>query len=311
VVVPIGDDRRVAGLTLPAGVLAFAERGPEWAAFVARLPRLLGEVLEEWALEVDGEPLHGHCALVVPVRHAGRAAVLKLGFPDDESEHEGLALQRWGGDGAVRLLSADPHRSALLMERLHGADLSEVSAEEACEVVARLYARLHVPAPPQLRPLTAYVGRWTEQLAALPREAPVPHRLVQHAVSLGRDLVADEASTGVMIHADLHYANVLAGDREPWLVIDPKPVSGDPHYEPAPMLWNRWDEVVASGDVRTAVRRRFHTLVDSAELDEERARDWVVVRMLHNVLWELEDHPDAPRHDYLTMCIAIAKAVQD
>jgi streptomycin 6-kinase len=292
-------------------VLAFAERGPDWAAFVARLPRVLGEVMAEWALEIDGEPLHGHCALVVPVRHAGRPAVLKLGFPDDESEHEGLGLQRWGGVGAVRLLSADPHRSALLLERLHPTDLAEVPVQEACEVVGRLYARLHVPAPPQLRPLTSYVGRWTEQLAALPRQAPVPHRLVQQAVSLGRDLVADEASIGVMIHADLHYANVLAGDREPWLVIDPKPVSGDPHYEPAPMLWNRWPEVVASGDVRTAVRRRFHTLVDIAGLDEERARDWVVVRMLHNVLWELEDHPDGPRPDYLTMCIAIAKAVQD
>jgi streptomycin 6-kinase len=77
------------------------------------------------------------------------------------------------------------------------------------------------------------------------------------------------------------------------------------------MLWNRWDEVVGSGDVRTAVRRRFHTLVDGAGLDEERARDWVVVRMLHNASWELEDNPADPDGDYLTMCIAIAKAVQD
>ena len=83
-----------------------------------------------------------------------------------------------------------------------------------------------------------------------------------------------------MIHGDLHYENVLAGDREPWLVIDPKPMSGDPHYELAPMLWNRWDEAVATGDLRIALRRRFHTLVDAAGLDEDRARDWVVVRMV-------------------------------
>jgi streptomycin 6-kinase len=292
-------------------VLAFAERGPEWAAFVERLPRLLRETGEEWDLEPDGEPWHGYCALVVPVRQAGRPAVLKLGFPDDESEHEALALQRWGGDGAVRLLSADPHRRALLLERLHTTDLSGVPVLDACEVVAERYARLHVPAPPQLRPLTSYIRGWTEQLAGVPRDARVPHRLVQQAVSLGRDLVDDAGSTGTLIHADLHYENVLAGDREPWLVIDPKPVSGDPHYEPAPMLWNRWPEVVDSGDVRTAVRRRFHTLVATAGLDEDRARDWVVVRMLHNAMWELEDHPDAPDADYLTMCIAIAKAVQD
>ena len=56
------------------------------------------------------------------------------------------------------------------------------------------------------------------------------------------------------------------------------------------MLWNRWDEVVASGDVRDAVRRRFHTLVDPAGLDEDRAADWVVLRVGRtNASWELED----------------------
>lgn len=296
---------------LPAAVLAFAERGPDWAAFVDRLPRLARELVEEWRLEPDGEPTSGWCSLVLPVRRDGVPAVLKLGWPDPEHEHEALGLQRWGGDGAVRLLAADPHRWALLLERLHPTDLHSVGDVEACEVVAGLYGRLHVPAPPQLRPLTAYVARWTDELAALPRDAPVPHRMVEHAVSLARDLVTDEASTGTLVHTDLHDANVLAADREPWLAIDPKPVSGDPHYEPAPMLWNRWDEVVASGDVRGTVRRRFHTLVDTALLDEDRARDWVVVRMLHNALWELQDHPDAPDRDWLTTCVTVAKAVQD
>jgi streptomycin 6-kinase len=311
VVVHIGHDREVPHDLLPAGVLAFVDRGPEWAAFVDRLPRLVRELVDEWELEVDGPPQHGYCSLVVPVRRGAEAAVLKLAFPDDESEHEALGLQRWAGGGTVQLLSADPHRRALLLERLHPADLSSVDVLEACDVVAGSYARLHVPAPAQLRPLTTYISRWTDDLAGLPRDAPVPHRLVQQAVSLGRELVRDEASDGVLIHGDLHYGNVLAGDREPWLVIDPKPMSGDPHYEVAPMLWNRWDEVVDSGDVRTSVRRRFHTIVDGAFLDEDRARDWVVVRMLHNALWELQDHPQDPDHDYLTMCIAVAKAVQE
>ena len=296
---------------LPPTVLGYAQRGPEWAAYVRRLPRLLRELLDEWQLTVTGSSLHGYCSVVVPVVSEGAPAMLKVGFPGEESEHEALALQRWGGDGAVRLLRADPHRWALLLERLDPTDLTTVGDLEACEVVAGLYRRLHVPAPPRLRPLTGYVARWNADLAAVARSASVPHRMVQQAVALGRDLAADPASDGVLIHGDLHYFNVLAADREPWLAIDPKPMSGDPHYEVAPLLWNRWDEVVSSGDVRTAVRRRFHTVVDAAGLDEERARDWVVVRMLHNAMWELEDQPAAPDHAYLTMCIAIAKAVQD
>ncbi len=137
----------------------------------------------------------------------------------------------------------------------------------------------------------------------------------EQALSLGRDLVADPASIGRIIHGDLHYFNVLAGDREPWLVIDPKPMSGDPHYEPAPMLWNRWDEL--ADDVRTGLRRRFHTLVDAAGLVEERARDWVVVRMVINANWAVEDAQrmsrdlDAEEREWITRCITITKAVQD
>jgi streptomycin 6-kinase len=254
---------------------------------------------------------------VLPVRADGTEAVLKVGFHDDESEHEALVLQHWGGRGAVRLLRADPRRRALLLERLDTRDLDELWDVEACEVVGGLYGRLHVPAPPQLRTVASYVQRWTAALAGLPRDAPIPRRLVEQARSLAADLTADTTGAGRIVHGDLHGANVLAADREPWLVIDPKPMSGDPHYEPAPLLWNRWDEVVASGHVRDAVRRRFHAVIDAAGLDEDRARDWVVVRMVVNAHWSVEDAHradralDAEQRAWITRCISIAKAVQD
>jgi len=304
----------MGALQLPDGVLGMARRGPDWATWVDALPGLVRELLEEWELTTDGWMMHGFCALVVPARsRSGRPVVLKVHFPDEESEHEHLALQHWHGRGAVRLLRADPHRRAMLLERLHQERLTDLDALEACAVVAGLYERLHVRALPQLRTLSAYVETWTEDLGQLPRSAPLPRRLVEQAVALGRSFVADDASVGTLVHTDLHYDNVLAADREPWLAIDPKPLSGDPHYEIAPMLWNRYDEL--GTDVRNGIRRRFHTLVDAAELDEDRARDWVVVRMLHNAMWRLQDDPGAaritPTGDYLTMCIAVAKAVQD
>jgi streptomycin 6-kinase len=303
---------------IPPALQAQADLGEDWAAWLDSLPRMAAEVVDDWQLRLDGGPTHGYCSLVVPVRTAsGRPAVLKVGFPDEESEHEHLALQHWHGRGTVQLLRADPKRRAMLLERLHAEDLTELWDVEACEVVAALYPRLHVPAPPQLRTLTSYVERWGADLAALPRDAPLPRRLVEQAVALGRDLATDPASTGTMIHGDLHYENVLAGDREPWLVIDPKPVSGDPHYEPAPLLWNRWQEMVDAGDVRDAVRRRFHAVVDAAGLDEDRARDWVVVRMLHNAMWTVRDAHAAGRpldeedQEWLTRCVTLAKAVQE
>ena len=111
----------------------------------------------------------------------------------------------------------------------------------------------------------------------------------------------------MLLHTDLHFDNVLARRVRPWLAIDPKPLSGDPCYEVAPLLWNRWPEVTASNRVRAAILDRLFTVVDAAELDEDRVRDWVVVRQLVNALWGLESPPD---QDWLTISIVIAKAAQ-
>jgi streptomycin 6-kinase len=299
-------------IEIPDGLLVVASRGQDWADWLDRLPRLTRELLDEWDLRVDGTSAYGNCALVVPVTTAdGQRAVLKVQFPHWEAETEHLALRTWAGNGVVQLLRADPRRFALLLERLEPRDLTTIDALDACEIVGSTYKRLHVPAGPQFRTLSGELKRWLERFRQLPASAPVPHRYVEQAIALSEDFVADPATDGRLIHTDLHYENMLAAEREPWLVIDPKPLSGDPHFEVAPLIWNRWDEVVASGDLRFAVKQRFYTAIDAAGLDEDRARDWVIVRQMLNVLWTLEDADESLPQDWLTRNIAIVKAIQD
>ena len=289
-------------------------------------PRVVRELLEEWRLTPDGEAFGD---TVVPVRtSSGRPAVLKVSAPRPESEHEALALQHWHGRGAVQLLRADPHRRALLLERLHREDLTGLWDREACEIAGGLYRSLHVPAPPQFGLLSSRAARWADQLEEAGRDAGVPPRMVEHARSLARDFAGDAATDGTLIHTDLHYANVLAGQREEWLAIDPEPLSGDPHFEVAPLLWHRVDEY--EGRVRDAVRDRFFAAVDAAELDgrvrdgvrdrflalvdgagleEDRARDWVIVRVMANVVGELASDHAADR-SWVSAMLAVAKAVQ-
>lgn len=302
---------------VPSGLDAQRALGPEWAAWLDTLPATARGVLDDWELTAGEEAWHGFCSLVLPVTTAdGAPAALKIGLPDDESEHEHLALQHWHGRGAVRLLRADPGRRALLLERLDLEDLTDLWDVEACEVVAGLYPRLHVAPLPQLRPQASYVDRWA---AALRRDAatvPVPRRLVEQALGLAAELTAEPATA--VLHGDLHYENVLRGERDgatAWLAIDPKPTNGDPHYELEPMLRDRYDEY--AGAVRDGIRRRFHTLVDAAGFDEDRARAWVVVRSVLNAHWAHEDAVragralDAQERAHVTSCISVAKAVQD
>ena len=253
----------------------------------------------KWNLRRDGEQTEGRASMVLPVRTAdGVPAVLKVSLTSTESEHEHLVLRRWGGDGAVRLLSADPPHRAILLERLRPQNLTTLTDVDACEVVADLYRRLHVPALPQLRTLASHLDEWTREFEALPRSAHIPHRLVEQATALARDLADQPADT--VVHGNLHYQNVLAADREPWLAIAPRPVNGDPPYELAPMLWHRWDEL--TGNVRDGVRRRFYTLIDAAGLDEHRARAWVLVRVVRQAIRDPAS---------VTKYVALAKAVQD
>ncbi len=307
-------------LTLPDGVLGMAERSPEWADWVDALPRSVADLAQEWGLTLDGIAMHGFCALVVPVARDDGPAVLKVSFPEEDTAHEHLALRTWAGRGSVRLLRADPARRALLLERLSDSKLDSIEVEEACEVVAGLYRDLHVPAGPQFPRLSEWTGQWQERLAQLSPDAPLPRRLVSQAASLARDLSVDAATDGILLHGDLHYLNVLAAEREPWLAIDPKPISGDPHLEPAPMLWNRWDEALAEGDARRAVLRRLETIVDVAGLDEDRAREWTVLRLVAFAVEQWEESRHAERRgseqtveateELITAAITIAKAAQ-
>jgi streptomycin 6-kinase len=308
-------------LTIPPTLDNQRSLGPEWADWLDRLPALAAAVLSEWELSLVGDAMHGFCSLVLPVRTpSGIEAVLKLHTDADaaESDHEHLALQRWRGRGAVRLLRADPGRRALLLERLDQVDLSDHWDVEACEIVGSLYGRLHVPPMPQLREQASYVAGWAAALARNASTVPVPRRLVDQTVSLARELGAEPATA--VIHADLHYENVLLGERggEPaWLAIDPKPANGDPHYELEPMLRNRFEEYAAAGSVRDGIRRRFHTLLDTAGFDEARARGWVIVRSILNAHWAFADAVRAGRpltteeREHVTGCISVAKAVQD
>jgi len=115
--------------------------------------------------------------------------------------------------------------------------------------------------------------------------------LVRDCSAVLRDVLPEPGDR--LLHWDLHYDNVLAplpgDDRGSWLAIDPKPLAGDPCFELLPALHNRWGDVVATGDVSGAIRRRFDLMTDVASLDRDRARAWTLARVLQNIVWELEE----------------------
>jgi streptomycin 6-kinase len=233
----------------------------------------------------DGLAACGYYGVVVPVRRGAERCVLKLTWPVERTVDEARALAAWRGQGAVLLLEADPAVGALLLERLDPTrTLDSIELRAAAQVAGRLLRRLAIPAPEGVRPLQAVAD---DIGASLPgRQArlsrPVPEGWLATADGLAHELGVSAGDR--LVHADLHYGNVLAGNREPWLAIDPKPVAGDPEHAVPELLWTRVDEL----EDAAAIRRLLAVLVGSGELDGEKARGWAIVRCVDYWLWGLE-----------------------
>lgn len=286
--------------------------GDSW---LARLPHVVREISHEWQLTPAGPVRAGSCAIVVPVTRAGEAAALKVMWPHTESDTEHLALRAWNGHGAVRLLAADPGRGALLLERLHADhDLSQVDLLEACEVIGELMVQLDRPALPQLRVVDSEAEQWSTRLAA--GSDAVPRRLTTQAASYLRELVSDlteraqhDPAARRLVHEDLHFANVLAADRAPWLAIDPKPVAAPWEFAVAPALWNRAEETRRAHNPRAHLRLRLGVICEAAGLDEDAAMHWSFVRVVLNALSAAEYVPDS--RDFISRMLVVAKAMTD
>jgi streptomycin 6-kinase len=269
----------------------YGDRGKQW---IADLPALAESYLQRWGLGVDGPVMHGMVGLVVPVRHDdGTPAALKLQPIDPEHLGEGTALRTWAGQGAALLLneSEEAGSSILLLERLAGdrSLIDEPDIDRAVQIIAELLSRLHAhTAPPEIRSLNYVVdGMLDYAPEAATKLEPDEGRLLRSWASRVGELAATAGDR--LLHWDLHYENVLAGKREPWLAIDPKPLSGDPGFDLMPALHNRWEEVAATGDVARAVLRRFDIMTEVLGLERQRAAGYTVARALQNSLWSVED----------------------
>ena len=257
------------------------EAGRRW---VEALPQQIEALCERWDLIPDGAPMHGGLSLVVPVRRAGELCVLKIGWVDECTMDEAMALQLWDGRGAVRLLAAEPSLGAMLLERLNpGRSLSDVDIAEAVLVAGRLLRRLAVPAPSSLRSLKRVADQFHESLPARWERCgrPMPLKLLDQARDLAFQLGPSAGS--LVVNYDLHYADVLAGDRETWLAVDPKVVAGDLEFGIAQLLWRRLEDMEALG----SLDRHFRALAEAAELDPDLARSWTLVRCVDYWLWGL------------------------
>ena len=247
-------------------------------AWLARLPSLVKECSDEWSLTV-GHPFdYAYASLALPATLSdGTDVVLKIQFPHRESLHEATALEVWDGDGAVKLLAHDSERGALLLERCQpGTPLAQLEQDPALDVAIDLFPRLWKPAGTPFTSLSEEAGHWADELPEVWKRTgkPFEERLLGAAMEALENLPGSQGEQ-VLLHQDLHAGNILRARREPWLVIDPKPLTGERDFGVAALV--RGGEL---GHGPQFVRRRFTRLTTELGLDRERARGWTIAQTL-------------------------------
>jgi streptomycin 6-kinase len=258
-------------------------------AWLASLPGIVKELQARWSLQLAApfEP-GGQTAWVAPARNeTGGDLVLKLAWRHAEAAHEADGLREWDGEGAVRLYVTEEFddTTALLLERCRpGTTLASRPETEQDIVIAGLLARLwREPAPGhRFRSLQLMCDEWANEfeLKAAAGGLVIDPGLAREGISLFRRLPAT-AERSVLLCTDLHAENVLAAEREPWLVIDPKPYLGDPTYDPLQHLLNC--DVRLQADPGGLARR----MADLLDLDGERLLLWLFARCV-------QESPDWP-----------------
>ena len=261
-------------MDLPASLIQTWQNEPKW---LDGLPRVVTELGATWGLDLE-EPIDTPHSLVVP---AGEV-VLKVNAPSHfEAEQEADALAWWDGRGAVRLVAREDRHRAFLMERCRpGTRLWDSGADEpsvAAELIRRLWGEITEPHP--FRLAVDEARRWAEEVQA---RYELDGRLFERSlVELAADVFRTaDPNAKALVNQDLHGGNILSSAREPWLVIDPKPLVGERELDAVGLLRN------AAWNGGTHSVGRWLDVLAELGLDRERARVWGVA---HALAWGWAD----------------------
>ena len=270
------------------------EAGEKW---LRRLPQTLNDVGARWAIQLLSpyQPL-SYNYVAPAIRSDGESVVLKAGVPSREFSSEINALEHFGGQGMVRLFTADHDAGFMLLERIEpGEPLHGMKDDcRATSVFAEVTRRMRKVTPGE-RSFPS-VSDWAKGFLRLRNRfegttGPLPKSVVDRAEAMMTELI-DSMSNPIVLHGDLHHWNILSSEREPWLALDPKGVIGEPEYEVGAWLRNPFPQILQEPNLQGIMARRADQLVEELGFDRSRVVEWAYCQAVLAGVWSYEDGSD-------------------
>lgn len=287
----------------------YGAKGETW---LAALPQLLHTYLALWKLNAHGEFDNLRFNYVVPVICQDHSlAVLKMGPHRKGRLREMTTLDYYNGQGAVRVLNSAPADGVLLLERASpGSDLSLLDDSTATEIFAGLLRKLqterHQP-PSELSSISIWGLGFEKFLRENRRGINFPKEKIIRADQLFKEL-HQSCKKNLVLHGDLHHANILQATREPYLAIDPKGLIGDPTFEIGAFIRNPISQLaqLRNFDLDTLLTRRLKTLEHLLDFDPFRMWGWSYSQCILAAIWTATE-PDQSWQQWLRVAESLER----
>jgi streptomycin 6-kinase len=269
----------------------FGKQGEDW---IASLPAIVEQLAADWQLkQVTPVSNMTFNYVAFAVANSEQPVVLKIGCDKKSIDEERQALAYFNGNGSIQLIDFHATYHALLLHQaVPGTTLksyypSHLPFVMDCYIgtMQKLHAR-RLPEKHHYRP----ISDWLKAIDQLIPNNPCPSDLLEKAISLKNTLLSSMTSH-VFLHGDLHHDNVLQ-DGDQWLAIDPKGIVGEPEFEIAAFDFMYINELANEKDVKNFFEKRVKLLAQKANLNPQRIKDWVFVRLILMAAWFIEDHGD-------------------
>lgn len=282
------NDRTQMNTLTQNSINLFGEKGKHW---ISSLPHIVDELAMHWTLSqitsVDNMTFN---YVAKAMTYTQEPVILKISCDPKSIAEEKLALEYFNGNGSIQLIAEnDKYHALLLQQAIPGMTLKSHYSSQPEYVMDCYIATMKKLHNPFLSNKKSYrhIQDWLKAIDEL-QDRYCPAHLVKKAITLKNELLSSMTNE-IFLHGDLHHDNILKNDDQ-WLAIDPKGVIGEPEFEIAAFDFMYVDELVHQIDVKDIFEARVNILAQKADLNPQRIKDWVFVRLILMAAWQVQDN---------------------
>lgn len=276
---------RIPSILIENIISLHGDSGSQW---LKNLPQFISHYENQWKFKAGDCFSDAQFNVVLnAIKNDNMPIVFKCCVPNKEFVTEVNALKHYNGFGAAQLLKSDIDSGAMLIEKINPGTLlescesTEYATKQAVDVCKKLHKSIdeNTVFPTLIDWFEGFDQRLYQKFNNT--SGPFSKALVEKANFVSTGLLQSQSNT-VLLHGDLHYANLLLSSNDQCKAIDAKGVIGEPEFEiPLPRVTNPI--------TKKELLHRLDCFIEQSQFDKKRIYGWLFCKATLAAWWTVED----------------------